>query len=360
MRPEARAELDDLQPVVHGGTAGPGVIDFSTGVSPLTPPAAILDAARTADLTRYPPADAAPLRAALAILHDQSPAAVVAAAGSVELIWALARAFGGPGRTGMVVTPAFGEYERALRVSESAVVTVPLSGPGFELTMKALEDGFSRTFIGASTRTCAAPIALVYLCRPSNPCLSACPPALIAAAARRWPATLFVVDEAYQPMFDGVPALAPTENMVILRSLTKLFALPGLRLGYMLASPRVARAVQAALPPWNVSAPAQAAGIVAAGLVPTVAPSIRRQLAELRDTLQAGLARWGSIAEAAGGPFLLYRVRHAERTRDRLLQRGILVRHAASLGLSDHLRIGVRSPPEQSRLVEAWPTAVQL
>ena len=110
MGPEPRPELMALPAAAHGGSTDPQVLDFSTGVSPLAPPAALLDAIAGADLTRYPHPTALPVRQALAALHDVPPEGIVAGAGSVELIWALARAFGGPGRAGLVVTPAFSEY----------------------------------------------------------------------------------------------------------------------------------------------------------------------------------------------------------------------------------------------------------
>src|SRR5262249_53441033 len=113
MHPEPRPELRDLAPAVHGGDAPPGVLDFSTGVSPLPPPPAV----RAADVPRYPHPTARPLCEAVAAHHGVAPECVVAGAGSVELIWALARAFGGPGRRVAWVAPGFGEYAQAGRAS---------------------------------------------------------------------------------------------------------------------------------------------------------------------------------------------------------------------------------------------------
>ena len=122
--------------------------------------------------------------------------------------------------------------------------------------------------------------------------------------ARRWPRTLFVVDEAYLPMFDNLDGVRPAANIAVLRSMTKIFALPGLRLGYLLAAAPVARAVQSALPPWNVSSPAQAAGIAAAHLLPAHAGPIRQHINTLRASLAERLAPWAGVPEQAAGPFL--------------------------------------------------------
>lgn len=312
MRPEPRAELRDLPPAQHGGDAPDGAIDFSTGVSPLPPPAAIVRAIAAADVGRYPHPTALPLRRAIAARHGVGEECVVVGAGSCELIWALARAFGGSGRRVGFVAPAFGEYAQAARASGAETMPVAVD----------------------------ADCDLLFVARPGNPLLDA--PEVAAARAR-----LTVVDEAYQPLVDVAP-VSPSESVCVLRSLTKVFALPGLRLGYLLASPTVARAVQAALPPWNVSAPAIAAGLVAID-VPT-AP-VRAAVDELRARM---IARLGVAPAAAGGTFVVVEVGDAAAFSARLLARGIRVRDCTSFGLPSLVRLGVRGDDDQERLVAAW------
>lgn len=348
MTPEPRPEFREVGAPVHGGDAAPGVIDFSTGISPLPPPAEILEAARAADPTRYPPPTALPFRAVAATLHGVPPEQVVAGAGSVELIWALARVFAGAGRTGVVVAPAFGEYERALRASGAAVRIVTMAAPRFELDLATLERAVGED---------GGRVTLVFVCRPSNPCLTTVPASDLHALATRWPRILFVVDEAYQPLFEDGPGLAPTSNVVVLRSLTKVFALPGLRLGYLLAAREVAQAVQAALPPWNVSGPAQAAGVVAAALLPSRGRAARERIGSLRRAMVGALADVAGSPAQSGGTFLLYDLREGgagERLAHGLLEEGIRVRSCASFGLSAHVRLGVRPEADQLVLARAW------
>ena len=330
---------------VHGGADSSLVLDFSTGVSPLPTPPSILRAAREADVSRYPHPTAAPVRTALAKLHDVSPDEIVVGAGSVELIWALARSFAGPGRRGVVLTPAFGEYERALRVGGARVDLVRADSPAFHWRPE--------TVAAALTQEAA----VVFICRPSNPCLNALPADLIRDLSGHFARTLFVVDEAYLPLFEDVTPIRPGVNVVVLRSLTKVFALPGLRLGYVLASRSIAAAVQTSLPPWNVSAPAQAAGLVAADLLPDLAPQIREATTGLRHAFERRLLSLGANPEAAGGPFLLYRIPGAEHFSERLAALGIQVRYGASFGLPDHVRVGIRLEAEQRRLGDAWGIA---
>jgi histidinol-phosphate/aromatic aminotransferase/cobyric acid decarboxylase-like protein len=343
MRPEPRPELASLAAAVHGGSHDARLLDFSTGVSPLAPPAEIVAAVRGADLSRYPHPTALPVREAVAALHDVSPDRVVVGAGSVELVWALARAFAGPGRRGLVVSPAFGEYEQALRANGGAVACVDMKPPRFAFPFEAIDAALA-----------ASSIAILFICRPSNPCLTSAPAADLGRLVKRWPGTLFAIDEAYLPMFEGVDEVPRASNVVALRSLTKVFALPGLRLGYLLAAAPVAAAVQAVLPPWNVSSPAQAGGVAAAALLPLHVGPIRAQIGALRQALADRLSDVIGAAEQAGGPFLIYRCDAAASLVSDLRQRGVLVRHAASFGLPRHIRVGVRAPADQETLVRVW------
>ena len=317
--PEPRRELADLPPALHGGDAPPGVLDFSTGVSPLPPPPSVMAAWRAADVTRYPHPTALPLREAIAARHGVAVDEVVAGAGSVELIWALARAFGGAGRRVGYVAPAFGEYAQAARASGAEVAAVDVE----------------------------AACDLLFVARPGNPTLAVTP----AASIDRARASLVVVDEAYQPLCDGVAPSSPTERVAVLRSLTKMFALPGLRLGYLVASRLVARAVQAALPPWNVSQPAIAAGLAA--LAEPAAP-VRAAVAALRERFVARLAAIGVVPVAAGGTFVVVDVGDARRFGSAMLARGVRVRDCGSFGLPHLVRLGVRSDEDQQKLVAAW------
>lgn len=324
-----------------------GVLDFSTGVSPFPPPVAVLEAMRSADVTRYPHPTAAPLRNAIAEAYGLGSEEVVAGAGSVELIWALCRAFVGAGREALVFAPAFGEYAQAARASGGRVVELRAEPPSFSMNLAAAL---------AHLRTEPKP-SLAFLCRPSNPCLSSVPLEGLDELVRAAPATLFVVDEAYLPMFADVPPVAVRPNVAVLRSLAKVFALPGLRLGYLLADPAIARAVRAALPPWNVSSPAAAAGIAAMAELHHIA-AVRDELRRLREALALRLASPHTSLVASGGPFLLYDVGDSTRFSERLALRACRVRDCGSFGLRSCVRVGVRLAADQDVLARAWHEAL--
>jgi histidinol-phosphate/aromatic aminotransferase/cobyric acid decarboxylase-like protein len=341
MRPSPRDEVLALAPTHHGGGAPQGLLDFSTGISPLPAPPSILAAARAAPLDRYPHPEGEPLRSRLSAREAITPAELVVGAGSVELIWALARAFGGPGRRALVVSPAFAEYAQAARASGAEVCELRRPGPPFHFDLAAALDAL------------ATEPALAFFCRPSNPCLDAIDAGAILHLAARHPRTLFVADEAYLPLFDSVCALPRAPNLARLRSLTKIFALPGLRLGYLMADADIAQAVQRVLPPWNVSSPAIAAGRAAVDALDEAA-SIRRDLRALRLVFESGLRAAGARISGAGGPFLLCDVGDAAAACAHLDALGCRVRDASSFGLPTHVRIGVRPIPEQERLARAF------
>lgn len=330
-----------LAPPEHGGEAPAGTLDFSTGLSPLPLPPELEAAIRAADVRAYPQPTALPLRTKLGVILGYRAEELVIGNGSTELIWALARCYGGPRRTVAILAPAFGEYAQAAHASGATVYEITAEGPAFTWS----ESAVLRDLLAVHP-------ALVFLARPSTPCLVTLPLGVLLGWAERLPQTLFVVDEAYLPLFDGVepPPLRP--NLVRLCSMTKVLALAGLRLGYLLASPTVAARVQGALPPWNVSAMAIAGGCAA--LDHARLPEICAAITELREDLCDVLRRACATVEASGGPFVLCRVPDARRAKALLRERGIWVRDCTSFGLPQHLRLGVRPRAEQRQLGAAW------
>ena len=154
--------------------------------------------------------------------------------GSVELMWLIALASLMPGDPARVVGPTFGEYARAIGVAGGRLVDTD------------------------------ADAQLVFVCNPNNPTGQYRTRAEIEAVAAR--GALCVLDEAYVAFVDDAwdsNDLLERGNFVILRSMTKDHALPGLRLGYALASPEIAQAMEAVKPPWSVNAGALRAGLAA-------------------------------------------------------------------------------------------------
>ena len=134
--------------------------------------------------------------------------------------------------------------------------------------------------------------------------------------------------------------------------MTKSHALAGLRLGYVLAEPGIVRALAVARPPWNVGAPAQAAGVAALS-----APALRhleisrRNMSRTAAYLRWELAGLGCEVPPGGANFLLVKVGGAAGLRQKLLRWGLQVRDCASFGLPEYVRVAVRRPEECRALI---------
>ena len=166
---------------------------------------------------------------------------------------------------------------------------------------------------------------------------------------------MLVLDEAYvsfiEDRWDWQPLLE-MGNVVLLRSMTKDYALTGLRLGYALADPKVITKLASFQPDWSVNSLAQAAGLVA--LANTEYLSQARQIV---DQAKAFLIEQLALLEFKVHPsaanFLLVQVGNGTMMRDNLLKKGLVVRDCASFGLPDCIRIGVRTLGDCQGLVEA-------
>jgi len=168
------------------------------------------------------------------------------------------------------------------------------------------------------------------------------------------PDTLVVLDEAFVRFIPDAwcsgEIAAP--NLLVLRSLTKDYALTGLRAGYARGPREVIAALERVQPPWSVNALAQAAALAA--LQDEV--YLQQTLAALAEAT-AELAR--DLAEIALPPlpsrlgFFLLHVGAAAEWRARLLERGVLVRDCSSFGLPEHIRVAARHPRDNARLVAA-------
>jgi histidinol-phosphate aminotransferase len=336
-----RPEALQLEPVVHGSVAvaelaelGLGLgdmLDFSVNSNPLGPAPSVLQAVRSTDWSRYPGDDEAPLRASLAERANVRPEQVAIGNGSAELIWLIALAAFRTGDRVGITGPTFGEYARAVRVVGATPIEV--GDPHGASGVRAL-----------------------FLCNPNNPTGRYRPQAEIEHLLDDQPHRLLVLDEAYATFVDQrwrSEALLGRGNLVILRSMTKDQAVPGLRLGYLLASADVATAVERLRPPWSVNGGALRAG--RAALEPEGEAHVqggRSLVAQSRRLLADGFARLGFAVEPSQANFVLVHVGDGASFRRALLSHGLVVRDCASFGLPNSVRVACRLPVECQRLIE--------
>ena len=233
---------------VHGGNPLDGVLDFSASINPLGPPRAALDAyyASVADISSYPPAYSQHLEAALAQWLGVEPECVLAGNGSTQLIYLLARVL--RPRLPLIVTPTFSEIANSLIIEEiepRALTTT--RDRDFQLdpdaAINGLRDGADALFVG----------------RPNSPTgtiLTIEEAAEIAAECERRDSWC-VFDEAFidfvQDTRSCVEFAKRNRKVIVLRSLTKIFAIPGLRVGCLVAHPEAAAKLRSAIEPWSVN-----------------------------------------------------------------------------------------------------------
>jgi threonine-phosphate decarboxylase len=357
---------------VHGGdrdaaAARYGVdpstlIDLSANINPLGPPAGLLAALRDAacdvtELQRYPEATYRELRSSIAReIVRSDPASIVVGNGGAALLEA-ALAHGRPRRCALPV-PAFSEYARALAALGIEAVAVPLeAGADFALDAEAFVE-----------RVCRSGAQVALLNNPHNPSGALTERRRVLALAGRLAdfGCRTIVDEAfidYVPDESVAAVAATSETLTCVRSLTKFFAIPALRVGYAVCSPRNAAAMRARLPSWPVTT--LAARAVTAALADGEFASLTRTAnARERAWLSERLRCRGVRVLPSAANFVLVELPSPERSgivADRLAREfGVLVRDCASYaGLAgDWLRIAVRTRAESERAIEALGSIV--
>ena len=342
LRSSSTSEQAEIDLWHHGDrevAAGDGLVDLAVNVHVGPRPGWLDDALRASleEVARYPDASAA--REAVARRHGRKPEEVLPTAGGAEGFTLLARAR--PWRRPVVVHPQFTEPEAALRAAGHDVTRVLLQ----------LEEGFA-----LDPALVPDDADLVVVGNPTNPTGALHPAATISALAR--PGRLVAVDEAFM---DAVPgeretlAAQAVSGLVVLRSLTKTWSIPGVRAGYVVGDPAVLADLAVQQPPWSVSSTA-AAAMVACSTAEAVAESERRALQVVVDRrhLVAALADLGLVvAGDAATPFVL--VQGPVGLREALRDKGFAVRRGDTFpGLGPSwFRVAVRDATTTDRFLEA-------
>lgn len=339
----------------HGGRNGENIIyDFSANINPLGMPERVSDALRESlcRAVRYPEAESLSLREAIAGEWGTDAGRVVCTNGASELIYAAVRAL--KPTAGLLFAPTFSEYERAFLSVGCPVSHYPLKR----------ENGFAveEDFLDFLEKQEAG--SLLFLCNPNNPTGNCVDPFLmerilkLTACKGIW----LAVDEAFLS-FSGEYEWRSMrryykeyDNLLVLNAFTKLYAMPGLRLGYgVCESHEVIRRLLLQLPAWNVSVPAQAAGMAALKEKEFVMKTAAYVAGE-QEFLLAGLEKAPGLIRRVYPPMANYIFLEALPGLDRLLaDRGIAVRNCENyrqLRAGDY-RIAVRSRRENEALVQA-------
>lgn len=329
-----------------------GWLDFSANMNPAGPPKSVgrIFRERWLEVARYPDPAVRAFRRKLSRVYEIPPEAILAGNGAAELIDLTVRAL--QPAEALLAQPSFREYEDALRKAN-------VSARSYLLSQQ--QDGYSVSGDFAQAADSLAPDGCVFLGHPNNPTGRLVPQETLDRLGRSGRTVL--LDEAFMdfvPQEEEASRLrraAESERLIVFRSMTKFYAIPGIRLGFMVAHPKRIAELRALQPPWSVNFLAQSIGEAVLDETKYAART-RAWLLEERPRLAAGLTGLGIGVNPSDVNYLLCELPEAggwtaRKLQDRLARRGILIRDASLFaGLTArHFRIAVRLRSENERLL---------
>lgn len=341
----------------HGGNVkqlaelsgrSPGdILDFSANINPLGPPewALPLIQSRFHETQHYPDPDCSALIESIAARYGVGRDQVIVGNGSTEILYLLPRVL--PSGPVVIPVPSYIDYANVARLSGLPVKTLPLQE----------EMAFNPEIGGIDALL--AENGVVFLGQPNNPTGMLYEASALRVLARKHPSAWFIVDEAFADFVENMDSLTRDRppNVVVLLSLTKIFAIPGIRLGCAVASAEIIRRLKTIQPPWSVNAIAQMVGERALQDREYLEKSKSHVTAQ-RTHLVERLRLMGCFTVYPGAAnFLLLRIDRtgmdAAFIAAKLLADGIAVRRCQNFeGLDDRFfRIAVRTEEENSRLL---------
>ena len=303
-----------------------------------------------AEILRYPDPYGDKLKEALAERHGLSPTEVLIGNGSTQIIYLLCAAL--RPRNALIVGPAFSEYANALTLIGAKVASFNLSPDnGFQFSTKRLSAAWDKD------------CDIVFLATPNSVTGQMIPKVEIEkvahiALARK---TIVVIDEAFVDFAEteSIKALVRRNPyLIVLRSLTKYYALPGLRLGYLLGETGKVAELAAYQEPWSINGPAL--NVALASLKDSIfATKTERWLERERKFLFERLTALAGLHPLASRTnFLLVKIERSHgdalRLRSFLLQKNILIRACDTFGLGvNYFRIAIKQRKDNQRLLAA-------
>ena len=341
---------------VHGGldlaeTSALGidpatVLDVSASVNPCGPSPAVARAIRTAPVHVYPDPACAAARAALARACGTTPERVVLGNGATELLWTVARVLLAPGDAMVLCEPAFSELGAAAAHAGARVIACR----GGE------EQGFRSDPADAVRMARRHGARVVALCMPSSPVGEVPAVESLLALVSRNADLVFVLDQSFLALSTHAElrTAAMPDNVICVRSLTKEHAIPGVRVGYLVAAAERARAIEIARPAWTASSAAQAAAIASVDADDFVAATRARLLCDAA-TLADALRVLGYEVLPSDTTYFVVRVGDAAKFRHALLcGHRVLVRDCTSFGMPAWVRVAARGGDDARRIVAGF------
>jgi histidinol-phosphate aminotransferase len=301
--------------------------------------------------SRYPDFIPSDLLQQLASFAGWKPEGTLAGNGSNELIQATLMVTVSAGTRVLIPEPTFTLYRQIVTVLGGEVVSVPLTA-ALQFDVDAICE-----------RAVSDRVDIIILCSPNNPTGCRVSEADIIRLASGFDG-LIVVDEAYQE-FSGrtvAPLLAQLPNLIVLRTFSKAMAMAGLRVGYLLASPGIAREVHKATLPYNLNFHSATAAQVACERYDLLKPQIDMIIAERKRLLTSLKTIAGIEPVPSDANFMVARTPlRPGKIFEELLARDILIRDVSRYPmLAEYFRLSVGSPEENDRLLAALGEVMKL
>jgi len=298
---------------------------------------------RLEQLNAYPDSGCFLLRENLGKKLQVASNQVIVGNGSNYLIELIARSVLNPGEEGMTCEPSFAFYRRAIKGALGSHQSIPLRN--FEVEVEDL-------FKGLSERT-----RLIFLGSPNNPTGKIIHfPKLKLLMNRLNPDILIVLDEAYIDYADsadarsGLDLLREHQNLIVLRTFSKIHALAGLRIGYGISGASIIQSLMKLYLPFNVGTLAQAAALAFLE-EESFTSEVKRINREGKEYLYKALTKLGLEYVPTEANFVLIRVGAATEVYEQLLRKGVIVRDMTPWKLPDHIRVTISLPENNERFI---------
>lgn len=327
------------------------LLDFSANINPLGMPASLKSAICSSleIAERYPDPSYCELHQALAQHHQRESWQIIAGNGATELIFAIISILQ-PQKT-LLLTPSFAEYRRALEKQRSTIIEYQLDEQNNFCADDKLLDAITHD------------IDCMFICSPNNPTGQLIDPILLTNIVERCQRhhVSLIVDEAFLDFagdqYSLIPHLNDYTHVFVLRSLTKFFAIPGLRLGYLLnANPEVMQQLRKQQEPWTINAFAELAGKIILSDSQYIADS-HQWLAEQQPDLFNALSKFPQLkVYPPSANYIFFRCLRPElNLQPLLLEQRILIRSCANYpGLtSGYYRVAVKDKQANDKLIAA-------
>ena len=330
---------------VHGGgiyAFNRQILDFSASINPLGVPQSVISAVKDSikDIDKYPDDDCTLLTSAIAEKKGVSTENVICGGGAEELIYAVMQAL--KPKTVLVLQPTFSEYERAALTVDAQIIKYPLDEKnGFALD----ED-----IINYAKRA-----DMTVICDPNNPTGKQTDREVLKKITQN--SRFTVIDNSFADFCTGGEQWLYNKNIIVLYSFTKIYAVPGLRLGCVICKDKeIIKKTDAAKPRWSVSVPAQAAGLAALNEEDHVKKSVGYINAE-KGYLYRQFDELKIKYFVSDANFILFKSKLP--LYDILLEKGILLRDCTSFGLKGFYRIAVRTHSENEKLIKELKSIIE-